>query len=310
MNKLHTRLLPVCFVLAGMTSASVNATTIASLQADASYNTPVLGSHTLGPTIDSGSSANVDILHFETDSSGNNVGIHTYANTPSQSFGSRASGGGTYDVTSLITVNITGVGNTFASQVIPGQVYLNFPTGYIFGLTDFVESELKFALSVDGGVANFISDAHLKRDNTGLNASTTVTSGGFSIGYSFSSGAGYDAYTFGSSIQTISGLDILSPSFVGNHTLVYTIFAEAKGHTHAVACNGGGGGGNHPVNNANASDGTGTGTTDCFPGSGAQSGDPLEINTPEPGSMTLFGVGLAMLAWSRRQFRPKSKLNP
>ena len=310
MNKLHTRLLPVCFVLAGMTSASVNATTIASLQADASYNTPVLGLNPLGPVTASGPTANVDILNFQTDGSGNNIGIHTYADTPSQSFGSRASGGGTYDVTSLITVNITGVGNTFTSQVIPGQVYLNFPTGYIFGLTDFVESDLKFALSVDGGVANFISDAHLKRDNTGLTASTTVTSGGFSIGYAFSSGAGYDAYTFGSSTQTISGLDAINPASFGNHTLVYTIFAEAKGQTHSVACNGGG---NHPGNGAVTGAGTAdgsNGTTDCFPGSGAQSGDPLAIDTPEPGSMTLFGMGLALLAWSRRQFLPKPKLNP
>ena len=302
MNKLHTRLLSACFVLAGMASASVNATTIASLQADASYNTPVLGSNTLGPLTASGPTANVDILHFQTDSSGNNVGIHTYADTPTQSFGSRASGGGSYDVTSLITVNITGVGDTFTSHVIPGQIYLNFPTGYIFGLSDFVESDLKFSVSVDGGVANFISDAHLKRDNTGLTASTTETPGGFSIGYAFSSGTSYDAYTFGASTQTISGLDTLSTSFTGNHTLVYTIFAEAKGHTHPVACNGGGNiTGNGVLTGASTVDG-GNGGTNCFPGSGAQSGDPLAIDTPEPGSMTLFGVGLAMLAWSRLHF--------
>jgi hypothetical protein len=295
MSAFHPRLSLACLVLACVAAASAQASAIASLQADASYNTPGLGSNTLGPLTASGPTANVDILHFQSDGSGNNVGIHTYADTPTQSFGSRASGGGTYDVTSKISVTISGVGDTLVGHVIPGQVYLAVPAGYSFLTGEFVNAHLQFALYVDGAlVPSFTSDASLSRTASGLSSSTAETAGGFSIGYSLTSGTGYDAFSFGASTQTISGFDALSPGFSGNHTLVYTIFAEAHGLTHAFASNCGQQGGANIGGIGAVADGTGGGGQ-CYPGSGAQSGDPLAFPVPEPSSLALCALGLAML---------------
>jgi len=297
MNSPHPRLMQSCLLLACLASASAGATTVSQLQADASYNTPGFGSNTLGPSIGTGPTANVDILHFDTDGFGNSVGIHTYADTPSQSFGSRASGGGNYAVTSTISITITGVGDSLTSHVIPGQVYLTVPVGYAFSTGESVSSHLEFALYVDGSATpSFTSDASLLRNSGGLASSTSETPGGFNIGYSLSSGAGYDAFSFGASTQVIAGFDSLNPGNAGNHTLVYTIFAEAHGVTHAFtggSCGGSGGGGHNGAGVVgSATDGTGGGQ--CYPGSGAQSGDPLAITIPEPGSLALFSIGLAM----------------
>lgn len=293
----HTRLLPLCMALAcGGTPAY--ATTITGLQADASYTLGVaapvgLPTQTATPP----ATTSVDILSFTGDGS-NNIGLHTYADSNSASFGSRASGDGDYAATSNIKVTGGFSGGTFSSTVIPGQIYVQIPAGYVFSAGEYVSAHLQFSLVVDG-VTTFLSDASLLWNAGGLTTGTSETAGGFSIGYALSTAATFANYYFPSSTQTISGLG------AGSHSFEYNILAEAHGLTHSVTCAGGGGGGGQHggvAGNPAVSDGTGGGQGSCQPGSGAQSGDPLH-SLPEPGSTALFGLGLAILLRSVRKER-------
>lgn len=303
----QSRFLPLCLA-AYVVSAPVYATTITGLQADADYTLgaaplpPTPAPVVLGPQIAMPpGSTSVDILQFTPDIYGNNIGIHTYADSTSASFGSRASGDGSYDVTSNIKVTGDFTGDTFSSSIIPGQVYVQIPAGYVFGAGEFVSAHLKFSLVVDGGTP-FLSEASLNWSTAGLVSNVSETAGGFNIGYSLTTAATFANYGFGPSTQMINGFG------VGTHTFEYNIFAEAHGLTHSVTCVGdGGGNGQHPGDAGVAAVGDGsTGQGGCQPGSGAQSGDPLH-SLPEPDSMALMGLGLGLFAWSSRQQQGKSQ---
>lgn len=294
----HSQILPLCLLAASAASPMAHAATISYLQADGSYQ---LGSAALvilpSDMATPPGTTNADVLSFPSDSSGNQAGIHAYGNSVSASFGSRASGEGSYDVTSKIAVTVQNVGDSISSTIIPGRVYVSIPAGYTAIAGEFVSAHLQFELCVDGcATAKYTSDASLLLDTISpfLHSSMFETPGGFNIGYVLNSGPNDWSWDFGPSIQTFTGLDTLSPSHVGDHTLIYTIFAEAHGWSHAVDCAGGGHPGGALADIFNGEPG-GQGT--CQPGSGAQSGDPL----PEPGSLALFGIGMAVLLRSCRQ---------
>ncbi len=280
------------------------AATISYLQADGSYQLASAGLVTLpSDTATPPADTSVDVLSFPSDGPGNQAGIHAYGDSVSASFGSRASGGGSYDVTSKIAVTVQNVGDSISSTVTPGRVYVSIPAGYTPFAGEFVSAHLQFALYLDGSATpQFTSDASLLLDNINpfLHSSMVETPGGFNIGYVLNSGSNDWSWDFGPSIQTFSGLDALSPSHAGDHTLVYSIFAEAHGLSHAIDCAGGGHPGEVIADLVNEGPG---GKETCQPGSGAQSGDPL----PEPGSLALSGIAMAALLRSRRQQRTLAK---
>lgn len=291
------RFLPPCLAVAWACGAPAYAATITGLQAEAGYTLDGSPAVTLPTqTATPPGTTSVDILQFTGDGF-NNIGIHTYADSPSASFGSRASGDGDYDAGSLITVTGTFSGDTFSSTVIPGQIYVQIPAGYVFDPGEFVSAHLQFSLAVDGGTP-FLSDALLNWSAAGLTSSTSESANGFNIGYTLTTGATFANYSFPSSTQTINGLG------GGDHTFVYTILAEAHGLTHPVTCAGGGGSDGHGGINEQVAGEPGQGS--CQPGSGAQSGDPLHA-LPEPGTAVLFGLGAAVLARSSRRGRKQAQ---
>jgi hypothetical protein len=288
MNKntlpVHSGILSLCFIAASAVGAPVQAVTITNLTASASYVMSGTNQVDMGPVFDSSS---VDITHFAPDGSGSSIGIHTYADSASASFGSRASGSGIYLVTSEIQVTGTFSGDTFSSTIMPGQIYVLAPSGYPFAMGEAVIAALTFTLVIDGATT-FTSSAELGLDSNGLGQEIVETPGGFNIGYALTTGADFAAYHFGASTQSIGGLG------AGPHTFEYTIQSLAFGMTMADVCGGG--------STGQGGQGGQSGQGACLLSSGAQSGDPLQsLPLPEPGSLALFAAGILGLAWSRLQ---------
>jgi len=291
----------------------------ATLPAHAAPVLAAVGSYTLGSDTSPGATASPttacgdagqDALEF-TGAGANNIGIHSYACDFGGfiSFGSRASGEGTYyvDATASVTGRITVAGGSgFSFFVSGGQVGAFGSTA--FGAAEYQQASLTISLVIDG--TTYISDYWKAAVSTGGVVSTdedhtgsmSVSSTGPTVG------AGFASYGINSDSYFINLAD-------GDHAISYVMTAVASGKvTSTTICRGtnyGGGGENNVERRAEVDfvgeDG-GDGSFDAYCGAGAQSGDPFPplaraAAVPEPGSIGLVAAALAALGAIGRRRR-------
>ena len=261
------------------------------------------------PDIDGpASSGFVDVIGSDVDGGGNNIFYHTYGST-SGTFGSRVSGGGTYDIDGIFTFEETytaaGGPASFSFHIIPGQLdarQFYGPAASDMPAGESVVSGYEIDIRLDGssiwgsGGEVSVSDAGTASSFTGtsIGGSLTVDPAGTWINY------GWPDF-FGS---------VLLGSFAPGATflLEYDLRTYSYANTSATACAGGGDGGDPTKpelpdgEHENSGNGCGAGI--------AQSGDPFDLGqgssgsvsgvVPTPTTAAIFGLGLFGLGAVRR----------
>lgn len=269
----------------------------------------LLGGVQQGPYQDGpATSGSVDIIPFVNDANGNNGFIHTFGNV-NGTFGSRSSGLGDYDVTGTFNYNdtITNTGSvnqnlSFSFTVIPGNLTVD-DGGVIFGAGQQVGSSINIDIMING-VSLFNSFTQLLLTGDGATNTTSFSETGTSLGGTLSG----NGYSYNSFSQTVS-LGTLAPgaSLNFDYILETVAFGNVSGGCST-------GGGDIPL--AVITEVPGGGLTGCG-SSFVNSGDPLtvggptntfqfNVTVPEPGSILLWGAGLAGLSYARRRQQKNS----
>lgn len=282
-----------------------------------------VGSYTLGSNGGPGATASPtttcgdnntgqDALEF-TGAGANSIGIHAYACDSAGfiSFGSRASGEGTYyvDATASVTGQITASGNSGLLFYISGGQVGAFGST-LFGVNDYQQATLSINLTIGG--TTYISDYWKATVGAGGVVATSEDHlGSIIVGSTGPTvGAGYGSFGIDGGYVFVGVAD-------GTYDISYVMASVASGKvTSPTTCRGtvySGGGGEIGVErvadvaNVVGNEG-GDGSFDAYCGAGAQSGDPFPplaraLQVPEPGSIGLVAAALAALGVAGRRQR-------
>lgn len=263
------------------------------------------------PDIDGpASSGYVDVLGSDSDANSNNVFYHTYGSTGGI-FGSRVSGGGTYDINGIFTFENTytaaGGPASFSFHIIPGQIDAQefytqsaqtFPTG------GFVVAGYAIDIRLDG-VSIWDSSGEVSVSDSGL-ASNFL---GQSIGGSLTQDINdtWINYNWPDYYGNV-GLGTFAPG--DTFLLEYDLYTYSHANLDGTGCTDAGDGGDpgapgdQPIERP-----TGTG---CGQGI-AQSGDPFDVGNgssssvngvvPGPATPAIVMLGLAGLGIARLRRR-------
>ena len=138
-------------VLVGVAAVPVAAQQVTRLQAEGSYQ---LGTGSVQSQLDQLPNSPVDVLALPPVTDGNSAIFHSYG-APDGYFGTRSSGGGSYDVSSgfHITEKVTNTAAykqnaSFSFTISPGLLMNNIGSPLV--LDDYVESGLNFSIKLNG----------------------------------------------------------------------------------------------------------------------------------------------------------------
>jgi len=269
---------------------------------------PPAASDTDGPA----ATGSVDVLDGDTDTSNNSVFYHTYGNTTG-TFGSRVSGGGTYDIDGIFTFAETFIATssapTFLFEIIPGQI----DARQYYGATatdmpggEEVRAGYEIEVRLDGG-SIWSSFGEVWVDDGGTHTHFTGTSIGGSL--TLDPGGTFASYSW----SVFNGNVALGTFTPGDSFLLeYDLRTFSSANTDADGCTDGGIGGDpgrpgQPTEPGTLGSGCGAGI--------AQSGDPFSFSNssaasisgavpaPAPATLGLLSAGLAGIGALRRRRR-------